>query len=115
MSLFEQIKKDWTQTEKDRDIDKLGILTTLISEIQRLEKVDQVDDEKVLKVIRKYNKGLNEMIVLTLPREGDLILIEKDIISSYLPSAMDGYELDAAIEKAIVDVSAETPRTWARS
>jgi len=106
--LVDTIKKDRIEAMKAKDIFKSGVLTTLFSEVQRLEKVDQKDDQKVLEVIRKYNKGLNEMIVITLPREGDDILVEKDIISAYLPTQLSGEELDLAIAEIIAEIGAES-------
>jgi uncharacterized protein YqeY len=106
--IIDTIKKDRIEAIKSGDSFKNSTLTTLLSEVQRLDKSDQKSDQKVLEVIRKYNKSLNEMIVLTLPREGDPILVEKDIISVYLPKQLSGEELDLAIEEIITEVGAET-------
>ncbi len=95
--LSEQIKKDRIQAKKDNEDFKYEVLTTLLSEVQRLEKPEQEDDDKVKKVIKKSVKGLNEMISVDVANAGKH-KAEKALLEEYLPQQMTEDELEKAID-----------------
>ncbi len=119
MSLMTQIKKDRMLANKRGDIAKYQALTTLVSEIQRLEKPDQENDEKVQKVIAKSVKDLTEMIqvmgieCIGLQSKIDdklRMIAEKNILKAYLPKQMSEDEMKNAISEIISEIGAESVR-----
>jgi len=108
MKLIDQIKRDRITYKRQKSVTEGDILTTLLSEVQRLEKVDQENDDKVIGVINKYVKGLNEMILLT--EDSSDLENEKHVVSVYLPKQLTEAQLRTHIDYCIVEVKAETVR-----
>ena len=102
MSLLSTIKKDRMIANKEGNKKKYETLTTLLSEIQRLEKADQENDAKVQAVITKYVKGLNEMIAL-LGSDSTGLVDERANVEVYLPSQLSEEDLRYAIQFIIQD------------
>ena len=108
--LLTQIKKDRMLAKKNGNEKTYESLTTLFSEIQRMDKEDQEKDDMVQKVIVKSVKSLKEMIEAT--GSGDTSAFEEEIaiLSEYLPKQMDESELKALIETLVKEEGAESPR-----
>ena len=108
--LLTQIKKDRMLAKKNGNEKTYESLTTLFSEIQRMDKEDQEKDDMVQKVIVKSVKSLKEMIEAT--GSGDTSPFEEEIkiLSEYLPKQMDENELKALIETLVKEEGAESPR-----
>jgi len=128
--LITQIKKDRMQARVQENQHKYETLTTLLSEIQRLEKPDQENDDKVQGVCKKYIKGINEMISVVLggkPQEATeadsmtdtteqspedikatMLLAEKITVEQYLPKQLNEGELENAIQVALIKAEATT-------
>ncbi len=106
--LIQEIKADRLAARRENDLDTYTTLTTLLSEIARLEKVDQKNDQKVQAVITKCIKGLTEMIAILEVSES--MEKEKELLLTYLPQQMEREELLEAIKCIADDVGAESPR-----
>ena len=106
-----QIKKDRMVANKEGNKQKYETLTTLLSEVQRLEKPDQEDDSKVQAVCKKYIKGLEEMLALSCGKtitvgteeynKTQALMFERDTVESYLPSQLSERVLNDTIKDII--------------
>ena len=108
--LLTQIKKDRMMAMKDGNGKKYESLTTLFSEIQRMDKEDQEKDDMVQKVIVKSVKSLNEMIAATGDGDTSAFELEIEILSEYLPKQMT----DDALKALIVDLAQQEGAESAR-
>ena len=107
--LLTQIKKDRMLAKKNGNEKTYESLTTLFSEIQRMDKEDQEKDDMVQKVIVKSVKSLKEMIETT--GSGDTSGFEEEIaiLAEYLPKQMDEEELRALITQLAQEEGATCP------
>jgi len=119
MNLIAKIKSDRIAAKKNGEQEKAEILTTLLSEVERMEKADRDDDKKVIAVVKKYLKGLEDMIssLALNPMESvddrmkfNEIAFEQETVMVYLPEQLEGEALTAAVEEAIKESGAESPR-----
>lgn len=108
--LLTQIKKDRMMAKKDGNEKTYESLTTLFSEIQRMDKTDQEKDDMVQKVIVKSVKSLKEMIEATGSGDTSGFEQEIEILSAYLPQQMSDDELKTLIETLAKEEGAESPR-----
>ena len=93
MSLLQQLKTDQLTARKQREKIKATLLTTLISECVSIGKNDgnrETTDKEVIQVIKKFVKNIDE--TLSHCSDDDL-LIECDILNSYLPSQLTEEEI----------------------
>ena len=106
--LITQIKKDRMIANKDGNKQKYEVLTTLLSEVQRLEKIDQENDAKVQAVCKKYVKGLDDMVTAhcmgcddknagEMPATLASLVEEKKIVEAYLPKQLSYKDLTIII------------------
>ena len=94
MSLISDIKKDQLLARKTGDKFKATLLTTLLGDAQKIGKDDgnrETTDQEVVKVVKKFVKGLDEFI--SLGRDTEETHKEKDILSKYLPQQITGNAL----------------------
>jgi uncharacterized protein YqeY len=101
--LLEQIKKDRLAARKDRTKSgkiKATILTTLVGEIETLEKSGKTVD--TVAVIKKFVKGIDETLKLGYNLQ---LETEKSILNEYLPTQMDEERIMAFVKPI---VSADT-------
>lgn len=109
MTLNDQIKQDRLTFKKQGFKKEADVLTTLMSEIQRLDKSDQENDNKVISVIKKYAKGLDEMIeLLECSSKKTEAEEELKVVSVYLPKQLTESELTSVIDYAIAETDAQT-------
>ena len=101
------IEADITQARRDRDQDRLKVLTLLISKIQRIAKDDgnrvEITDEDVIAGVSRYRKEVEEMreALKDAGRPTDEQDHELKVVMAYLPKQMSDDEIDAEIEKAL--------------
>ena len=101
--LIDQIKADQLQARKDRDTVRASLLTTLYSEAAMIGKNDgnrATTDQEVIAVIKKFIKGIDETVAAgaqTAPQ----LLVEKEILTAYLPSQLDDAALSVIIDGII--------------
>ncbi len=96
MGLFEKIKKDMLKALKE-DKEKASILKTILGEVQRDPEKDY-SDRKVVKVIQKYLKDLEENLKLKAISK-EAYEKEKEILSPYLPRLVSEEEIKAFLAK----------------
>ncbi|GEM_PF-338954 len=96
MGLFERIKKDMLRALKE-DREKASLLKTILGEIQRDPDKDY-SDRKVVKVIQKYLKGLEENLKLGAISREDYEK-ERALLSAYLPQMVSEEEIRAFLAK----------------
>jgi uncharacterized protein YqeY len=115
MTISEQIDADLKDAMRAKDAGKLSVLRMLKSAIKyaALEKSapeGQLDDAEAVQVIRKQVKQRQDSIE-SFEKGGRAELAAKEkeelaILSTYLPQAMSGDELSAAVRDAIAEVGA---------
>lgn len=111
MSLMNQIKQDQLQARKAREIKKASLLTTLIGEASIIGKNDgnrETTDEEVIRVIKKFIKGLQEV----KQHSNDTAAfcecdVEIEILESYLPKMLTTEELEVIIKTMVEGAGGE--------
>jgi uncharacterized protein YqeY len=95
--LLKQIKLDQVAARKLSDTITAGILTTLLGEASPSGK-DTTTDAKVLAVIKKFVKNLNETVpLMTNPIDIGIGWLEISILKEYLPKQIEGSSLENLI------------------
>jgi uncharacterized protein YqeY len=116
MALLEQVQKDLTVAMKARDELRLGVLRLVKTALKNkeVEKMRTLDDAESLQVLQTLIKQRRESVeAFTRGGRADLAAKEKDeivIIEAYLPAAPTPEEMDAAIEAAIAETGANSPK-----
>jgi uncharacterized protein YqeY len=110
--LIKQIKADQLTARKTRQGVKTSILTTLLGELETDSKSKgggEITDEKVLAKIKKFLKGIDEVVSLTeIGSEKHATgLLEVIILESYLPKQFSEDELKEAILACILSKGIE--------
>ena len=115
--LISQIKKDQITARKDKNVVAANLLTTLIGEAEMVGKNNgnrAPTDAEVQVVIKKFIKGIDEIIGLTFDNKNiDAFLTELSILKSYLPQQMTDDELASEISKIVKSLESQnisTPR-----
>jgi len=104
MTLIERIKADQLDARKGREKVRATILTTLIGEADMIGKNAgnrPPTDDEVLKCIRSFLKGINEILTTTF----DTALTEieeKSILETYIPQQMNDVDLQDTIHSIII-------------
>lgn len=107
MTLITKIKADLIEARKARtDKDKIGLLTTLSSEIAIIGKNDgnrDTRDDEALTVIRKFVKNAELTIknLVDAGRDTGAIQNELAILKDYLPAAPTTDEIEAVIREVV--------------
>lgn len=99
--LKEKIKKDFIQAMKNRETITKNLLSVVISEIQTIEKnqnIDNLSDEEVIKILNKVVKSLKETNA-SFPSAQTAE--ELFIIESYLPKQMTEDEITVKVQELI--------------
>ncbi|MFZ4756182.1 MAG: GatB/YqeY domain-containing protein [Miltoncostaeaceae bacterium] len=114
MSLLERLTDDMKTAMKAGDKDTLGVVRRAIAAMQnaRIEKREDLDEQEEIKVIRSIAKQHKESIeqFRAAGRE-DLATKEEaelEILSTYLPAAMDQAQLEALVDAAIAESGASS-------
>ena len=97
--IYEQIKNDSLVARKAREV-SATFLVTLASEIDTVAKSKgrpgQATDEESIAVIKKFQKGINE--ILKLDATNASALMESELLTKYLPTQLTEEEIRAIIE-----------------
>lgn len=111
--ILEKIKKQQLQARKEKS-PIVGALTALMSEVAIVGKNNgnrETTDEEAVKVIKKFIKGINEMVDLIKdPEKLKLLEMELEIYNSFLPQIMNEIETRAAVEKIINALPEKSPK-----
>lgn len=112
--LIEKIKADQIAARKAHNASKALLLTTLIGEAQAIGKNSgnrEPTDAEVVAIIKKFIKGMDETLGYLSVSNANVktdarvsILLEKDILSIYLPKQMTKEETENALVAAIAVV-----------
>ncbi len=116
MSLIERIQKDLTGAMKSKDELRLSVLRMVKSALKnkQVEKIRPLEEAESLAVLQTLVKQRKESIE-QFARGGRKDLADKEsreiaIIESYLPAAAGAAEMDQAIEAAIAETGANSPK-----
>jgi uncharacterized protein YqeY len=116
MSLVERIQKDLVEAMKSKEELRLSVLRMVKSalknkEIEKIRPLDEAESLQVLQTLMKQRKESVEQFT----KGGRMDLADKEtreiaIIEAYLPAGASDADLDRAIEAAIVETGATSPK-----
>jgi uncharacterized protein YqeY len=116
MALIERIQKDLTAAMMSKDELRLSVLRMVKSALKykEVEKVRPLDDAESLHVLQTLLKQRRESVE-QFAKGGRQDLVDKEtkeiaILEVYMPAAPSDAELNAAIEAAIAETGANSPK-----
>ena len=116
MTLTEQVQKDLVEAMRAKDELRLSVLRMMKAALKNkeVEKIRPLDDAESLQVLQTLVKQRHESVE-QFTKGGRMDLAQKEtreiaIIEGYLPAAPSADELAAAIEAAIVETQAKSPK-----
>ena len=121
-SLKTQLEKDMVIAMRNRDKKKLEVIRSLRGAIVNKEKapgVGELDDTQIVAILRSHvqqtQKTISSLQELqeSNPSADELIqdaVIEKEIVSSYLPAMLSDDEIQARVRVIVESVDEKTPK-----
>lgn len=117
MSLKEQLFSDLKAAMKDKDTAKKEVIQIVragVLQIEKDNKIDNLDDDSVLTVISKEIKKIND-VMPDFEKAGRQDLIEEankkiELLKAYLPEQLSEAEIEEIVSKAIKTVGAVSVR-----
>jgi uncharacterized protein YqeY len=116
MGLVEKIQKDMTDAMRAKDELRLSVLRMMKSALKNkeIEKIRTLDEAEALQVLNTLVKQRRESVEM-FTKGGRTDLADKEtreiaILENYLPAAADVGELDAAIDAALAETGANSPK-----
>jgi len=116
MALIERIQKDLTQAMMSKDELRLSVLRMVKSALKykEVEKVRPLEDAESLQVLQTLVKQRRESVE-QFAKGGRQDLADKEtreiaILENYLPAAPSDSDMSAAIEAAITETGANSPK-----
>ena len=116
MTLAEQVQKDLMEAMKARDEMRAGVLRMLKTalKLKEVEKTRPLDDTESTQVLQTLVKQRRESIE-QFRKGGRDDLADKEareigVLEGYLPAAPSELEIQAAIEAAVAETGASSPR-----
>ncbi len=116
MALLDRIQKDLTEAMKSKEELRLSVLRMVKTALKNkeIEKIRPLDDAESLQILQTLVKQRKESIE-QFTKGGRSDLADKEtkeiaIIETYLPAAPSDAEIDAAIEAAIAETGANSPK-----
>jgi uncharacterized protein len=112
MTLAEKIQKDLVDAMRAKDELRLSVIRGIKSaitykETEKIRKLDETESIQLLQTLVKQRKeSIDQFTKGNRPELADKESKELAIIEMYLPAGASDAEMDAAIEKAIVETSA---------
>jgi len=121
MSMVEKVEKDLVAALRAQDTLRLSVLRMMKAALmnKKVEHGKEVSDQEALAVLRTLAKQRQESVEAF--RKGareDLASKEEaelKIVESYLPAAASEEEIDAAVEAAIAETGASTPKDMGKA
>jgi len=117
MALMEQIQKDLTAAMMSKDELRLSVLRMVKSALKykEIEKVRHLEDTEALQVLQTLLKQRRESVE-QFAKGGRQDLVDKEtkeiaILEAYLPAGASDADMSAAIEGAIVETGANSPKS----
>jgi uncharacterized protein YqeY len=116
MGLVERIQKDMTDAMRSKDELRLSVLRMMKSALKNkeIEKIRTLDEAEALQVLNTLVKQRRESVEM-FTKGGRTDLADKEtreiaILEEYLPAAAGAAELDAAIDAALAETGANSPK-----
>ena len=116
MALIERIQKDLTEAMKSKDELRLSVLRMVKSALKykEIEKVRPLEDAESLQVLQTLVKQRRESVE-QFTHGGRQDLADKEtqeiaILGTYLPAAPSDSDMNSAIEAAIAETGANSPK-----
>lgn len=116
MPFIDRIQKDLTEAMKSKDELRLSVLRMVKTALKNkeIEKIRPLDDAESLQVLQTLVKQRKESVE-QFSRGGRNDLADKEtreiaIIETYLPAGASEADMDRAIEAAISETSANSPK-----
>ena len=116
MPFIDRIQKDLTEAMKSKDELRLSVLRMVKSALKNkeIEKIRPLDDAESMQVLQTLVKQRKESVE-QFTRGGRADLADKEtreiaIIETYLPAGANEADVDRAIEVAITETSANSPK-----
>lgn len=116
MTLAERIQKELTEAMKAKDELRLSVLRMMKSAIKlkEVEKIRALDEAETVQILQTLMKQRRESVE-QFTKGGRMDLADKEtreiaIIEGYLPAAPTDAELAQAIEAAIAETGANSPK-----
>jgi hypothetical protein len=116
MAFIDRIQKELTEAMKSKDELRLSVLRMVKTALKNkeIEKIRPLDDAEALQILQTLVKQRKESVEL-FTSGGRMDLADKEtreiaIIETYLPAAADTADIGQAIEAAIVETSANSPK-----
>ena len=117
MALMEQIQKDLTAAMMSKDELRLSVLRMVKSALKykEIEKVRKLEDAEALQVLQTLLKQRRESVE-QFAKGGRQDLVEKEtkeisILEAYMPAGASDSDMAAAIEAAIAETGANSPKS----
>jgi len=114
MSLLKTLQEEMKSALKAGDKEKLSVIRMLISEIKKvqIDKQKELTDDEIVQVLQKYAKQRKESIK-QYTQAGRKDLAEKEqreleIVSKFLPEALDENEIEKIVSKVITETGASS-------
>ena len=116
MALLDRIQKDLTEAMKSKEELRLSVLRMVKTALKNkeIEKIRPLDDAESMQILQTLVKQRKESIE-QFTKGGRQDLADKEtkeiaIIETYLPAAPSDAEIDGAIEAAVVETGANSPK-----
>ena len=121
MSMVEKVEKDLVAALRAQDTLRLSVLRMMKAALmnKKVEHGKEVTDQEALAVLRTLAKQRQESVE-AFRRGGREDLASKEeaelkIVESYLPAAASEEEIDTAVEAAIAETGASTPKDMGKA
>lgn len=112
MSFLNELRKDKMKSMKDKDKQKTGVLSMIMSAVALAEKEEkrELSDEEALVFVQRELKQARDTLE-SIPADRQDLIDETnrriEIIEAYLPEQMSEDDLEKAIENIIVEENLE--------
>ena len=117
MALMERIQNDLTEAMRSKDELRLSVLRMVKSALKykEIEKVRKLEDAEALQVLQTLMKQRRESVE-QFAKGGRQDLADKEtkeiaILENYMPAAPSDADMNAAIEAAITETGANSPKS----
>ena len=121
MTIVQRIDRDLTEALKAREAERLGALRMVKTalKLRETEVPGRLGDEDALRVLNTLIKQRSDAAE-QFRAAGREDLAQKEereaqVIQAYLPAAASTEDMTRAVEEAVAETGATSPRTWAPS
>lgn len=120
MTLVERISEDLKASMKAQDAARTGVLRMAKAALmnREIEKKAPLDDAEAVKVLQTLVRQREDSVFqFRKANRPELVRKEEaeiEVIKSYLPAEASDSDIDAAVEKAIADTGATSPKDMGR-